>query len=67
MNVTQARQGITTSTARNDKIVKLNEYEWNPEDWKPIIQQKQLVNWVGQKCNPTDKKIEFPIQEMIKL
>jgi hypothetical protein len=22
---------------------------------------------VGQKCNPTDKKIEFPIQEMIKL
>jgi len=19
---------------------KLNEFEWNPEDWKPIIQQK---------------------------
>jgi hypothetical protein len=25
------------------------------------------VDWIGQKCVPTDKKIEFPIQEMIKL
>jgi hypothetical protein len=29
---------------------KATEFEWNPEKWEPIIQQKEIVSWIAQKA-----------------
>jgi len=46
---------------------KATEYEWNAEKWEPIIQQKEIVNWIAQKAKKEDYRQEYSIQEMINL
>ena len=46
---------------------KSTEYEWDPEKWEPIIQQKELVSWIAQKAQKEDKFNEYSVQDMIRL
>ena len=46
---------------------KSTEFEWSPEKWEPIIQQKEIVSWIAQKADKEDKRNEYSVQEMIRL
>ena len=29
---------------------KSTEFEWAPDKWEPLIQQKEIVGWVARKA-----------------
>ena len=42
-------------------------YEWSPDKWEPLIQQKEIVDWVCRKASKEEPKTEYSVQDMIKL
>ena len=46
---------------------KSTEFDWSPDKWEPLIQQKEIVNWVSKKAEKEEPRNEYSVQEMIKL
>jgi regulator of nonsense transcripts 1 len=46
---------------------KATEFEWSPDKWEPIIQQKEIVSWIAQKAKKEELHTEYSIQDMIRL
>ena len=46
---------------------KSTDYEWSPDKWEPLIQQKEIVNWVARKAGKDEARNEYSVQEMIRL
>jgi regulator of nonsense transcripts 1 len=46
---------------------KATEFEWSPDKWEPLIQQKEIVSWVARKAAKEEPRSEYSVQEMIRL